>query len=68
MAGSCVVVRRLDEKLEQGLLCVKTVFRLIPGDRALVIEQVEADFFATVGRQAMHEQHIRLRPDRAGHG
>ena len=52
-----MVVRRLDEELKQGLLCMETVFCLVPRHGARIVEQVEADFFATVGWQAVHEFH-----------
>ena len=42
MAGSCVVVRRFDQHLQQCLLGVQSVLGLIPGNRARVVEQVEA--------------------------
>ena len=48
-----MVVRRLDQELKQGLLRVQAVFSLVPGDRTLIVKQVEADFFATVGGQAV---------------
>ena len=56
---SCVVIGRLDKKLQQCLLHVQAVLGLIPGDRAGIIEQIVTDFLATVGRQAVHEQHVR---------
>ncbi|MNH42187.1 hypothetical protein D3C79_1038370 [compost metagenome] len=47
-----------DQHFEQGFLGVETVLRLVPGDRAWIVEQVDADLFAAVGRQAVHEYHV----------
>ena len=53
-----MVVSRLDEHFQQRFLRVQTVLGLIPGHRTWVVEQVEADFLAAVGRQAVHKQHV----------
>ena len=52
------MVRRLDKEFEQRFLRVQTVFGLIPCHGARVVQQVEADFFAAVSRQAVHEKHV----------
>ena len=52
------MVRRLDKEIEQRFLRMQAIFSLIPRHGAWVVQQVEADLFATVSRQAVHEQHI----------
>src|SRR5262249_2710252 len=52
---------RDEQILQQRLLRVQPVAGFLPDDRARVLEQIVADFFAAMRRQAVHEERIRAR-------
>src|SRR5690554_640619 len=48
------------QKLDQRFLCMQAVAGFLPHYGAWVVKQRMADFFTTVSRQAVQEQHIGL--------
>src|SRR5204862_6421658 len=53
------------QELEQRLLRVQAVLRLVPDDALRAVDHLRGDFLAAVRRQAVHED--RLLPRRAHH-
>src|SRR3990170_5716300 len=50
------------QRHQDRLLKMETVLRLVIHDRARSIQHLVGDLFATVRRQTVHDEHIRLGP------